>query len=140
MWDPDAYQGETLEDLCDLGVNSVNDLTCTTSDAIPGVAGTGFFLKLKHFEGADWGFALTWSHRPTWWNPDTTWFWQEWYEPGEYLMDPPAGSGKEVAILEEASRQLSGLVAREGRVLATRLKNGAAACSEELSGTLPAGE
>lgn len=140
MWDPDAYQGETLEDLCDLGVNSVDDLTCTTSAAIPGVAGTGFFLKLKRFEGADWGFALTWAHRPAWWNPDTTWFWQEWYEPGVYLMDPPADSGKELAILEEASRQLSGLVAREGRVLATRLENGAPACSEELKGTLPATE
>ena len=140
LWDPNAYQGETLDDLCDLDVDHVYQLTCTTSSAIPGVAGNGFYLKLKHFEGADWGFPLVWSHRPSFWDPDTSFFWQEWYEPGEYLMDPPAGSENEVAILEAASRQLSGLVARDGKVRATRVKNGVAACSEELAGTLPAGE
>lgn len=140
LWDPNAYQGETLEDLCDLSVNSVDDLTCTTDAGIPGVAGNGYFLKLKYFEGADWGFSTVWSHRPSYWDPDFTWFWEEWYEPGVYLMDPPAGSAHEVAVLAAASRQLSGLVAREGRVVATRFENGRAACSNELKGLMPAGE
>lgn len=140
LWDPSAYSGETLDDLCDLDVDHVTQLTCTTSAGIPGVAGTGFFLKLKHFEGAEWGLPLVWSQRFAAWDPDTTYFWQEWYEPGEYLMDPPAGAENEVAILEEASRQLAGLVTREGRVTATRIQNGVPACSEELSGTLPAGQ
>ncbi len=141
MGNPNAYQGETLEDLCDLTVNSVDDLTCTTSIGIPGVAGNGFGLKLKYFLGADWGFSLVWSHRPAYWNPTFDWFWEEWYEPGEYLMDPPAAaSGNEVALLEAASRQLSGLVSREGRVIAKRFENGAATCGTELKGLLPASE
>lgn len=140
LWDPDAYQGETLEDLCDLSVNSVDDLTCTTDAGIPGVAGSGYFLKLKHFEGADWGFSLVWAHRPSFWDPDYTWFWEQWYEPGVYLMDPPAGSENEVAVLEAASRQLSRLVGREGRVTATRVENGRPSCSDELKGLLPASE
>lgn len=140
MSDPWAYSGQTLEDLCDLSVNTVGELTCTTSSAVPGVAGTGYFLKLKHFEGANWAQPLTWANRPVIWNPDTTYFWQEWYEPGVYLMDPPEGSENEVAILETASKQLSGLVSREGRVTLSRVDNGVVTCEQQATGMLPANE
>jgi hypothetical protein len=137
---PNGYNGETLDDLCDLGVNNVNDLTCTSSIGIPGVSGGSFFLRFDNFEGAEWGLDLVWWARLTGWQRDISWFWQEWYEAGEYLMDPPPGSSGEVAVLQEAARQSADRVVRKGTVKVTQLAKGVKTCEQTVEAVLPASE
>jgi hypothetical protein len=139
-FDPNAYNGETLDDLCDLGVNNVNDLTCTSSNAIPGVSGGNYSLRFKEFQGAEWGLDLVWWARPVHWQRDFAWWWQEWYEAGEYLMDPPPGSAGEVAILQEAARQSADRVVRNATVQVTQLAGGVEGCKQTLEAVIPASE
>lgn len=136
-----AYGGEKLEDLCNLTVPDVNALTCTTSGGIPGVAGNGrYLLKLKHFMGSTWKKFLVFGIRGDSWEADRNAFGSKWYEPGEYIMDPPDGSESELAILEAASHQLSNLVFRDGIAHLTYLEDGAEICTDEMKGLLPASE
>lgn len=134
------YNGERLEDLCNLAVDHVDDLTCTTSAGISGVAGTGFLLKLEGFGTRLWDPNSFWMGWSFYFDPDSTNPIEKWYEPGHYVMDPPDGSEDQVAILEAASHQLSGLVVRKGSVLLTRIEGGAEKCTDEMPGMLPASE
>ncbi len=139
-FDASAYNGETIDDLCDLDVNSVNDLTCQSNWGIPGVDGNNFFLRFEDFEGSMWAMKLVWWARLTGWQRDIDWWWQEWYEPGEYLMDPPEGSEAELAILQEAISQSTGRVVRPGSVDVTRYANGTAACTQTVKAHFAASE
>jgi len=139
-FDPNGYSGETLDDLCDLDVNNVDLLTCTSSDGIPGVDGGDFFLRFESFEGSEWALVLTWWSPFAYWPRDMDWWWEEWYEPGEYLMDPPPGSAPEVAILQEAARQSTGRIVRSGTVQVTRLNGGVTACKQTVKADIPASE
>lgn len=139
-FDPNGYNGETLDDLCDLGVNNVADMTCTSSNGIPGVSGGNYYLRFENFQGAEWALDLVWWLRPVHWQRDYGWWYEAWYEAGEYLMDPPAGSAKEVAILQEAARQSADRVVRKGKVQITQFAAGAAACKQTLDAVLPASE
>lgn len=139
-FDPNGYSGETLDDLCDLGVDNVANLTCTSSTGIPGVSGGSFYLRFKELEGAKWGLQLVWWLRPVTWDRNFTWWYDEWYEPGEYLMDPPPGSANEVAILQEAARQSADQVMRPGTVQVTRLAKGVPTCKQTVEALFPASE
>jgi hypothetical protein len=140
LGDPNAYNGETLDDLCDIDVNNLNLVTCTTSAGIPGVEGDDFYLRFESFEGSIWGLILTWWSPFGYWQRDMDYWWQEWYEPGQYLMDPPADSAPEVAILQEAARQSAGRIMRSGTVQVTRLNGGATACKQTVKADIPASE
>ncbi len=134
-----AYQGERLEDLCDMSVNSVNHLTCLTSVGVPGVAATGFALKLSSFDTVQWYIDGGVGVFP-YFDPYPLNRMYEWYQPGEYVFDPPDGSAIEVTILEAAARQLSRRVFSSGSVQLTRLEDGTETCYDEMEGWLPASE
>jgi hypothetical protein len=138
-FDPNAYSGQTIDDLCDLDVNSANDLTCTTSSGIPGIDGPGFFLRLDSFQGAVWSLPLTWWSRLTGWDPQYTWTWEEWYTPGEYVMDPPDGGGG-ADVLTAAARQSAGRIVRSSGVQVTRSVAGVDSCKSVEKAVIPAGE
>lgn len=140
---PNAYGGETLESLCNfgqVGVDTVEQLSCAATPFIPGVSGAGFALKLDRLIGAEWNRPSTWWQRPFSWDPDSSFFWQEWYTPGEYVYDPPVGSERQVVLLSEAARQLADLVVRERRIRATRFVAGRRTNSEEFAALVPAGD
>lgn len=141
---PNEYHGETLDDLCNLlGVDHVEDLTCTTSAGIPGVYGGtfgNFYLRFESFAGSAWAAGTTWYTPFAYWPRDIDWPWEEWYTSGDYLMDPPQGSASEVAILQEAARQSTGRIVRSGTVQVTRLNGGATACQQTVTADIPASE
>lgn len=137
---PNAYHGETINDLCNLGVDNVYQLTCTLSTGTPGVAGNDFLLRFDKFEGSKWLVRGGWWYRLDYWLSDTSWWWQEWYEAGDFLMDPPAGSEAEVEILQEAARQSADQIVRPGTVRVTQLTNGAPVCTEALQAVISANE
>ena len=83
---------------------------------------------------------MTWYSPFAYWPRDMDWWWEEWYEAGEYLMDPPPGSAPEVAILQEAARQSTGRIMRSGTVQVTRLNGGVTACKQTVKADIPASE
>lgn len=136
---PNAYTGQKIEDLCNLTVDSVANIGCQASDIIGGLAGSGFLLKFERFEGTRWYNGPTvWYLRPMAYSANTPWWYQEWYEPGEYVFDPPEGSENEQAIVQEAARQMATGVVRAARVVITSVDDGRVTNTKKIDALVPA--
>jgi len=138
-WNPNAYTGQKIEDLCNLTVDNVVNIGCQASDIIGGLAGNGFLLKFERFEGTRWYNGPTvWYQRPMSYAANASPWYHEWYEPGDYVFDPPAGSENEQAMVKEAARQMASGVVRAARVVITSVDDGRVTNTKIVDALVPA--
>jgi hypothetical protein len=138
---PNAYTGQKLENLCDLTVDDVANVGCQTSGLFGGVLGNGFILRFERFEGTRWNNGpTTWYLRPVTYSANATPWYNQWYESGAYVFDPPDNSENEQAILQEAARQLSGGVVRPQRVTIMTIERGRVISRRTLEALISASE
>lgn len=137
-----AYTGQKIEDLCDLTVDDVANVGCQASDLFGGVIGSGFFLRFERFEGTRWyNGGQVWYQRPVTYPASTgPWWYNKWYEAGDYVFDPPDNSEHEQAIVQEAARQMSGSIVRPQRVMIRTIEGGRVTSKKTVEALIPASE
>lgn len=124
-----SYAGEGLDTLCSFPTSWVGNTGCSGA-----VGGAGFMVKIKDFAVTEWDPDLTWflEHMP--YAPFPTYWYDQWYDPGIWICDPPDGDPQGVAKISEAADRLSGLVTADIATDTTRYVGGVP--QRSLTGTV----
>ena len=108
------YNGETLEDLCDFTVNTVDELTCAAGDQ--GVATPEFYIRAQRFSTSKWK-TLVWYQRPSIFSHEEP---QVAFASGEHLFDPPPNDPHGLDVIRAATdRMLPVMVDEVDLIVAT---------------------